>query len=395
MAVWGLRDNPLYALLKRAWRARGPLAKWTELVSWVPLVLVLCALGYFIGRFLADPLMFATRSLFLGGLILLIAAIFCTWLGMGLYHLAFDALALLGGDRGLGGSDLQLDETVRAARLTDRDFLVALLASLLPRLWLRWLSAPLVMLAGLWLYYGWSVRQENSLGFIISGTCDSATDSMSTLASFSPLTFVWLSLFALPVSIALLFWLIALGRSITVRWQMQLIALSISLMQLAWIPLAVLQALNWATYSGWDERHGWLILVGWVFFPPAVLALLVASLHFSRKLPGARLLLAAGTPALGVVVLAMAVVISTGSRAPLGGFSWYILLNSAVWSMSCFALLNPLLLPFQSMLGAGTVEYFCFSWPRILVVIALQLIILAICAHAARLAIADWRAAED
>jgi hypothetical protein len=392
-ALAGLRDNPLLNRLRRGWRARQPASRLIG--GWAPLAVVLGALAYLIWRYLVDPRMFATGSSPIYGLMLLVAAIYASWLGMGLYHLAFDALALLSGGRRLGRGDLQLDETVMAARLTDREVLVALLASLLPRLWLRWLSAPVVTLAGLWLYYGWFLRQEHR-GYEAGSTMlRLANERMSHFAQLTPLTCIWLGLFALPVAVALLFWLIALGRSITVRWQMQVIALSVSLMQLAWIPLAVVQALNWHYQLSWDDRQDWWLIVGWVFFPLAVLAVLVYGLYFSRRLPAVRLLLAAGAPALSAALLALTVVISTGNRAIMAEYFWYILLNSIVRSISCFALLNPLMLPYAEMLGQDSAPYMNYGWPRTLLILALQLVVLVICAHAARLAIRDWRTAED
>jgi hypothetical protein len=392
-ALAGLRDNPLLSRLRQGWRARPPLLRLAT--GWAPLLLVLGALGYVIWRYFVDARLFARGGTPILGFLFLVGAAYASWLGMGLYHLAFDALALLSGGRRLGRGDLQLDETVMAARLTEREILAALLASLLPRLWLRWLSAPAVTLAGLWLYHGWLLRQERK-GYEVGGWMYRlAVREMAHFAWLSPLAWLWLGLFALPVAVALLFWLIALGRSITIRWQMQLIALSVSLMQLAWIPLAVVEALNWQYHLSWDERQDWWLTVAWVFFPLAILAILVYGLYFSRRQPGFRLLLAAGAPALSLAIMALAVVLSTGNRMFLADGFWYIMLNCAACSLSGFALLNPLLLPYAEMLGAHSVLSNNFGWPRTLLLFVLQLIVLAICAHAARLAIRDWRTAED
>lgn len=394
-AVRGLGDNPLYQRLKRAWRAQGPPSMAGVAATWAPLVTVLLVIGYLLVRLYLDERLFTHFDPLPLGILLLAVTVYTTWVGMGLFHVSYDAMALLGRLGGKGGAELQLDETVMAARLSDRDFLAAILASLLPRLWLRWFSVPIVSVGLLWLAYGWQARYEAATDTGFLSTVGITGKHLGTLAAMSPLAAGWLILLAAPVSVVLLMWLIALGRSLAVRWQLQLIAGSLSLMQLAWIPLSAMQALQWSTWTGWDDREVLADLLSAIFLSLLVLLVLVATLHFSRFAAGARALFAAAVPAAGVALCLAAILLASPLQAGRGALACYSILNNAVWSASCFALLNPLTLPHPALLGMDPVRGLIGIHPlRLAAIIIMIAASLAICSHAARLAVADWRKGE-
>ncbi len=397
-AIREVRHNPI-VLLGRFHRGRGKRPRVVELVGWSGLLAVLSVVGHYAALrwFSAGGVQYATVI----GIALGACACALLWLGSGLFDAASFALRLLGERGALDRGSLQFDETMHATQLTDRELVVGLVALVLPRIWLRWLLGPLVALAG-WvllniaLYDPDTAAQQAAAAGSNAGP-DPHLLALPLLAARLPLTLALLYGVGLLAAIIMVLWLIALGRNAKVRWHIDLTAGSVALVQLAWVPLSLLRFADWRRSTdnvggeyGWLERILALLIA---------LALLTATLHFSRRRPHLRLLGAALLPPL---LLALMPLVDHVLQGPRYIFIWLGLgglwIGELSWAFSAFTLANLLCLPAPGLLGLDPWAYgmyAAFGARRLLLLVLLQLAAIAITAHAARLAVIDWRRAED
>ena len=400
-AVRELRDNPVYRFLNRPARAVSPLSRLLRYLAWAPPVLALFGLGTVIYRLVtaASPDVIYDRQV----MIILAAAllVYTLWITSNLFQLSRDALLLLADRNSLGRSDIHFDEAVMAVRLADREFITAMLASLLPRIFVRWLTTPVIALAGVLILQLWIDKAEtlselsyNPNVYLSLLSAENIEQSLALISGHAPVSIVLLALAMVLPALIMLLWLIALGRNLPQRWMVHLVALCVTVGQVLWIPVGFAQVLNWRMMN-----TGGVTLSAFasaVLIPIITLAVFVASLHFSKRIPWVRLLLSAATPVL-CLSFPFAAVWVTGMR-PLSSFVvQYDIAHTATWILSAFAMLNPFFLFNASSLGISETlvsSHRAFEWFRVPVVLALQLVCLAISAHAARLAFADWRKSE-
>jgi len=326
-------------------------------------------------------------------LLLVAFGVYVLLLGNGLYRVAVDALALISRAESGRLVRVQLDDTMLAARLSDRELTVALVASLLPRLWLSWFTAPLMAPLAFTLFALWTQPQEGQQSilpsFIYYGT------GLKHLLSRVPESAAVLLVLGLLSSVLLLLWLIAVGRSLRHPWQIEITALTVTVSQLAWVPAAYFICFQWVKFGGEPLER---VLIPVPFAVLLALALVVATLHFTRRRPMVRTLIAAAGPLLAASALILTsiydVLLVKQVRFPPA----LHFLNNAVWSLGPFALINPLGLPSPTYIGmtAWARENFCvFQLFRLPLLIALLVAYIAVCTHAARLAVFDWRYSED
>lgn len=401
LSLCELRDNPLYQYLNRNWTRRSRSNRWHRFFMWLPPLLSVTGLGYVMLRFVTATTASVVHDPRILAVLLTAGALCILWLISGLYHTARDSLLLLASRDCLGPSDVHFDEAVMAARLTDRDFIVAMVANILPRLYLRFATAPLFAFIGLILLQLWMIilNQANEgagVALKVFGL-DAATLDFNTLqimATHLPISLLTLMLLMIPAALVMLLWLLALGRNMHQRWQIQLVALSVSVSQVVWIPLSFLQLFCWLRFNLGEISASEMFTA--VLMPFFVVGILVATLHISKRLAGLRYALCAATPVLGL--LAPAVVLGMSGMKFLSMHAHlYNAANVMTWITSCFALVNPIGLVSTYSTGLDsviTVSMQAFDWFRLPVILLVQLVCLAVCAHAARLAIADWRTAE-
>jgi len=400
-AVKDFRDNPIYHYLNRAWRSRGPASPWLRFLPWIPPVIAFFGIGFVIFRLIsatAPSVLYDRTVLAVLGISL---AVYTLWISSNLYSVARDALLLLGTRDCLSASDVRFDESVMAVRLTDREFIVAMLANLLPRIYIRWLTSPVMALAGLAVIHLWLMHQHNAnesssqyITFFGIYSQSNAIDAVHSMALHAPHNLILMFVAMLLPALIMLLWLVTLGRSLKQRWMVHLVAFSVTAAQVIWIPLGMLQVHCWKRFSGGGLSDN--ALVWGIFAPFIVIAVLVATLHFSKNRPWLRLLLAGATPVLCLISPAAALKISTFKMLTLHS-TMYEFTNIFSWILSTFSLVNPIFLldPFVLCIPPDRYnDYLAFEWFRVPVVLLLQLISLCICAHAARLALDDWRKDE-
>jgi hypothetical protein len=264
----------------------------------------------------------------------------------------------------------------------------------------RLVVGPLVAIGALVLWFLHGNTGENSTVDALLPQLLHQYFKPQSLMSHAPLATALLAFTGLLAGIALVLWLITLGRGVREDWQVHLLAASVTLTQLAWIPLAISRMATPAALSGVNSRlaHQPLSL-GPFFALIAVPAFLAGTLYIARRNPAVRLTLAAVLPPAG---MALWLLLPHGLADP--GVPQMGLSATAVWledllrNFGALALVNPLALSFPQLLGidpqAGQF-YALFGQYRLLQLVTLQLVAIAVCAHAARLAVHDWRASED
>jgi hypothetical protein len=391
-AIAGWRDNPIVVLSRRsAARQRTPGRLLRGLLSWGVLLIILIGVALFVVRRWFPYAVHYTVPL---ALVLGVLSTYMLWAGSGLYRVALDTLSLLGQPGTVRYGELRFDEAMQSSQLSERELTVGLAAVMLPRIWLRWAAAPLAGI-GAWLLLLLWLSQGEGDGHVNMLARDSSYFDLAQAVARLPLTLIWLYATGLLATAILVLWLIALGRNIHQLWQAQLVAVSVTLTQLWWLLAAAQGAYRWRTMSGMTfggpDHLAVLLLI-----PLLPLLAMTASLHLARRSALLRLLLAGVAPPLGLwllVVLGRRVfgdVLAMTSPA-------YNAVYSTLWAFGGLGLVNIMGLPAGSLLGmepALASTFMSFSVPRALVLLLLQVSLLALCAHAARLAVYDWRYSE-
>ncbi|MCC7479496.1 hypothetical protein IT575_13710 [bacterium] len=391
-AAAGLRDNALYQLLSRSAGRRQAAARRN-----IPLQLGSYGLGFAmvlgLSYFLLPRFVYVPFDIRLP-LALLIAAVMLVsfWMSTGLYDTAIYALRLLSKPGSLGAGELILDESMLSARLDEREFVCALVAVCVPRLWLRWAFAAPVFLSlyALFLVVINLVESSARLGWMAQ--LPYSYEPLQVL-KLMPLSLLVLYSVGFLSSILMLLFLIALGRSIAQFWQAQMVAASVAAVQLLYIPLGFAAFFNWYDYM--TTAYADLATLGAAIAPFGPLAWYAAVMHFARPRPLLRIFLAALPPPAGIVLWWLMILnlgggISDSSLRNLG--------NTMGWYFSSAALMNPLALPYGPCLGvsAKVAGAFCsMQWYRLPLLLLMLAALAGICATAARHAVYDWRHAED
>jgi len=403
LAEWGSAlkhsaDNPIVLLGQRTERPRAS-KRWIAGLSWAGVLGALLlgahyAAPYFSPRLGAQYVPTLAVALALLGWLAL-------WLGWGLYDAAVFAVKLISRPGDIAAGALQLDETLQASRLSDREITVGMALLVLPRIAARWAFGSLGALLLLVLWQLALSRQEGAASATVTSEVLHEHFSLQGFLSALPLSIGLLALTGLLASTVLVLWLMTLGRGVAAEWQMHLLAASVTLVQLAWVPIAVWRMSAPAEPTWAADRapvpgaeNNWLL--GFFAFL-AVPAFLAGTLHFARRRPFFRLSVAALLPPLGLALWCLL-------PHPQGDVGIAVLSGTPLWLeeqlrfFGALALVNPLALSYPSLLGLdwyAAAAYSMFGWYRLPLLLVLQLGALAICAHAARLAVADWRSAEE
>jgi hypothetical protein len=384
-AVRELPLNPLYQLGAREApkKKRGSTA-----VGWSVLLVALIGSAYF-----AVPVLygFLDHALWPGLTVALgVAAWLLLWMGYGLFEAAVFTLRILADKRLQRGAELELDAGMLTAPISDREITVALVALVLPRIWIRWSVAPLATLAS-WTLLG-LLRNPDTI-WIEMPTAITARfpmPSLTELGHWLPFSYIAMQFFGLIASVVFILWLLALGRGLAQNWHIYLMSLSDTLMQLAWIPASLIVLSNWMHLrTDIGERGDGAVR----FFAMLLLiALTVATLALSRRIPALRIAISAIVPPLALVAALIGLtrldMYAVGPRNAFGEF---------LWAFSAGMLANPLALTNPHLLGFGQMgfAYWLFAPWRMPLLLILQLLVLAICAHGARVAVEDWRRGES
>lgn len=393
-AIFGWRDNPLVLLLKVRRPAESQsrlLSRSKELLLWLLIGAACFAFVFWLLQRLSAAAQWQEV------LMALLLTLFCLaglWLARGLFESTIHTLRLLGIRGRLGQNAVHFDETIQGSRISDRELVVGLAAASLPRLWLRWLPAPALALLGYCLYMLLGSLGDKPAGNVFHD---------AGVNSFQPLLLLLLSG---PSLLVLVFWgllssviyvllLIALGRSIGQLWQAQMLAGSLTLTQLASIPLLFYAAYYWRDFTGtlWADD----LLLCTLLAPAIVLAYFTTLLIFTRRRPLLRILLASLPGPAGLALWRIFAFWDFGNS---GHFQTSVqqMLNTTFWYFSPAALVNPLGLPGAWCLGVPrslAVSFQAYYWWRGPLLMLMALAILSICATAARHAVNDWRHAEE
>jgi hypothetical protein len=396
-ALDGLPDNPVFRLVRATPHRRGAQAWAARAWDYLPpatsaVVFIYLGASHQLATLQArmDPLVLAL----LGAAILL----FTTWLISGWYNVAYAALALISEPGTLGRGELQLDEGLLATGITERDLVLGMVFGVGGRALSRLLAAAAAVPVGLWVTATSITGQEHPTLLGAFAQVIGANTAFSTrVLVYAVMSTAFLALLSLPAGLALLLWLTALGRSIQQRWQLQLVACSISLAQVAWIPLALFQILCWQNIMPFESLAD-SESVAAVLAPLTVLILLVGGLVLSERYPGSRTAIAALAPWLFIATATAAVLARNAALTFSGVTGGSQMLYNLSWLASCLTLINPLAVPFREWLGISPecpLLLRAFDWYRLPGILLMQGALIVICAAAARQAVAAWRYRED
>jgi len=352
-AIRGMRDNPVYALLKRTQRRRGSFLRRNAILPWIGALLIVFAailgllayqtspvtVGYLLRagptgwRTMLSMLLVAdTRWLLLAA-----ASVYTVWFMAGIFEATVDAMSLLS-IPAKRTTHLVMDEVMAVSALDDRTFVTAMLGVLLPPLIWRVVVGAVLLTAAL-------------PALLVTGLLDTpmwedvVVADLAQVASLSPLTITCLAISgALGAALLLLYMMamshglrqgavITLAATITAVWQ--LVYTWLALVAALEIPVLLSSFGSGVPMLTQDYLEAVLLNGWWALF------LLVCCLILARHSDKLRAVIAVATP---VIVAAVFVIGFSGipdivyfyqTERPL-----YFL---SVWGS--FSLINPLAIP--------------------------------------------------